>query len=293
MGGLGNQMFQYAFGRSMALETDQELFLDRTLLRDKSLPHELITHREFELSIFPDLKYDWAAEKDVFLYNGSPESGYFKKGVRKFINLARPKALCIQKDNSVDPDYLIPRQNVCYVGRWQSYRFFEKHERIIRKDFNLPQPNIKGIETLLSAIKSCESVCVHVRRGDLVSSELYRRTIGALPDSYYEQAIKYIRTTLVKPKLFIFSDDMAWCKENIKPGLEHDFVEDTLAGEHAVGHFYLMRQCKHFVISNSTFAWWAAFLSEHDKKKVIYPDRWYKDESLNNLSMSPDNWISM
>jgi hypothetical protein len=290
MGGLGNQMFQYAFGRALSLKYETELVLDPTLLGDRSMPNEVATHRAFDLDIFNNLKYRLAKEKEVFLFNGNTQASAVQKASRKINTFFSPKKLVIQRNNELDIE---SSDDTCYVGRWQSYKFFEGEDEIIKKDFQLPRPTIAGIEELADQIKNCNSICVHVRRTDLISSELYSKTIGALDLNYYKRAMDIIYQMEKEPIYFVFSDDMTWCKQNIKADGKIQFVENAMAGDKAEGHLYLMTQCKHFIISNSTFSWWGAFLAENKTKKVIYPSQWFKDEALKNPYMSPKEWTGI
>lgn len=293
MGGLGNQMFQYAFGLSMAIENQIELVLDDTLLYERSNDHLINTHRDFELMIFKNLSFRWAKPEEVFLYNGNPKSSKIKKLIRKINNFIDPKRLIIQKNNEIDPYLSSFKNNSCYVGRWQSHIFFKNHEEQIRNSFELIKPSINGIDKIIEDVTCKESVCLHFRRGDLVTSPLYSKTIGVLDMEYYIKAVSFIQQNVLKPVFFVFSDDINWCKQNLKFEVDLVFVDESFAGNRSEGHFYLMQHCKHFIISNSTFAWWTAFLSNNKLKKVVYPKNWYKSLDLSNPEMSPKDWTAL
>lgn len=291
MGGLGNQMFQYAFGRSQSIAFNTELALDKSLLEDRSMPNEVVTYRNFDLDIFKGLSFRLASDEEIFLYNGAKEASLVRRAIRKVSVSFSPKKVLIQKNNEINLDF---EDNTCYVGRWQSYRFFENIKDIIKVEFKLDQPSIEGIEKVKSQIKKSNSICLHVRRADLVTSSLYNKLIGELDLEYYNKAINHFSNTQTDASYFVFSDDIEWCKQNIRTGKETFFVENKFAGKKAEGHLFLMQQCKHFIISNSTFAWWAAFLSEESKNKVvIYPKNWYKDAALQNPDMCPREWKAL
>ncbi len=294
MGGLGNQMFQYAFGRNLALKYKMELVLDQTLLLDKSTPHELNTHRNYDLDIFENLNFRWATAKEVFDFNGDAHASFVKKVTRRVSQFISPNRVVVQQNNLITDSYFNVTGSTCFVGRWQSYQFFKEFEEQIKIDFALEKPKIEGLEELLVKIRTTTSVCLHVRRGDLVTSSLYSKTIGALELSYFTNAIQHINSSVSSPTYFVFSDDIAWCKKNILTQQPTFFVEDELAGEKAQGHFYLMQHCQHFIISNSTFAWWTAYLSDSAaSKQVIYPKNWYKSQELFNPNMCPNTWVSL
>jgi len=292
MGGLGNQMFQYAFGKRMALVNNTELVLDQSLLLDKSQPHELVTHRNFDLDIFNLQDYRWATDEEIFLYNGNPNAPVTKKIVRKLKNIISPKKLIIQQANEFNKEYLDIKNDVCFVGRWQSELYFKDAAGQIQKEFTFKTTFNREIEKCQEIIKECNAVCLHVRRGDLITSAVYSSSIGALNWTYYEQALAYIRQQVINPVFFVFSDDITWCKQNIIFPEQTYFMDNDTAGNKAEGHLYLMQQCKHFIISNSTYAWWGAWLSKEIDKKVVYPKNWYRDVTYNNPKMCPPNWVS-
>ncbi|MBA3664200.1 MAG: alpha-1,2-fucosyltransferase [Bacteroidetes bacterium] len=292
MGGLGNQMFQYAFGRSLSLQYKTELVLDGSLLLDKSSDHHVTTHRDFDLDIFPNLKFRAAKESEVFLFNGDPKASVFNKITRRISLLFNPKKLIVQQANQIKTEYLNIEGDTCLAGRWQSYKFFENDFDQIKKDFILEKPSILNIDLLLEKIESQNSVCLHVRRGDLVTSPVYNKIIGALDFAYYKSAIEKMNALVPDPLYCIFSDDIEWCKQNMNLAASALFIDKSFSGTKAEGHLFLMSKCKHFIISNSTFAWWGAFLSGNTSKKIIYPKNWYKETSLVNPEMCPPEWMA-
>jgi hypothetical protein len=290
MGGLGNQMFQYAFGRTRSIITNAHLKLDESLLLHRTELNEVVTYRDPQLALFPNLKYKKASILEIKKFNEAPSENVWDKISRKINYFIGARSLIIQEKNLIKPEYFKVLNNVCYVGRWQSYRFFESHERQIREDFYQPLPEINGIEDALLVIANCTSVCLHVRRGDLVSSSLYSKEIGVINDCYYKRAIAEMLQGLPDAVFFVFSDDVEWCRQS--PLFKNmNIVGNELSGVSNEGHFYLMRSCRHFIISNSTYAWWAAYLSEGKNKKVIAPARWYLKDEMNNTEMSPEDWI--
>jgi hypothetical protein len=290
MGGLGNQMFQYAFGKRMSLAANTELVLDQSLLLDRSQPHELVTHRNFDLDIFNLKDYRWATKEEVFAYNGDVNASVIKKAVRKIKNTIVPKQLIIQQANEFNPQYLNIKPDVCFVGRWQSELYFKDAAKAVREEFTFSTPFNQETEKYKAIISDCNSVCLHVRRGDLVTSAVYSASIGALNRIYYDNALTYIRERIEAPVFFVFSDDVEWCKQNIILAEQTYYMDDATAGSKAEGHLYLMQQCKHFIISNSTYAWWAAWLAQNDHKQVVYPLNWYKDVKSANPNMCPAEW---
>jgi len=294
MGGLGNQMFQYAFGRHLALKYNCELVLDETLLLNKEGADSITTHREFELDVFKNLVFRWANSDEIARFNGTQNESVFIKLRRKARMLLGTDKLIIQDQNKIEACYFSKAQKgLCFVGRWQSYLFFNQSENQIKKDFQITPPQIPGLFEIVSQIHESESVCLHIRRGDLVTSSLYSKTIGVLNLEYYEKTINSMNVRNPNAVYFVFSDDIEWCRSNIKINKIVHFISEKYAGQNAEGHFYLMSRCKHFIISNSTFAWWAAFLAESNRKTVFFPKNWFRDKTLENPNMCPPDWIAI
>ncbi len=289
MGGLGNQMFQYAYSRALAIRNHAEVVLDTSLLAEETT----FTKRNFELDVFNNIVYRLAAPFEVFLYNGDPKANFLQRLRRVFLNLFSKRKLILQEANKILPEYLKADGNICVVGRWQSYLFFEEYQEIIVREFLIEKPVGLFLDDIVEQIEITESVCLHVRRGDLVTIPIYNQEIGVLGIPYYQQAVDELKTRVIDATFFVFSDDIAWCKENLRFAAKTIFVDEKYAGEKALGHFFLMQQCKNFILSNSTFAWWTAYLSKSPEKIVFYPKQWNQDSALANPQMCPPSWIAL
>ena len=174
------------------------------------------------------------------------------------------------------------------VGYWHDERYFKDCREVIARDFAM-----RGdlVSDFAEPIVNSESVCLHVRRTDFVniSSELEYRT--QCDEAYYRQAIDVILEKHKDIQIFGFSDDVEWCEQNMK--LQHPvtWIPESEAGVKGGTHFWLMRQCKHFIIPNSTFAWWAAWLSENPSKMVVCPKQWYNTPEDQSEGFLPNDWI--
>jgi hypothetical protein len=133
------------------------------------------------------------------------------------------------------------------------------------------------------------SVCMHVRRGDFVGNRFH----GTMPAEYYTSALSAIAPKFPKPKVFVFSDDIAWCERHLKFPFETMFMGHSYVGPKVSHYFALMKACKAFVISNSSFAWWAAWLGDDREKLVVAPKTWYLDSSKDTSDLTPSSWIRM
>ena len=159
-----------------------------------------------------------------------------------------------------------------FEGYWQTPKYFHENAEVIRKLFKHKSrvENKKGIfKEIMNQIDSCESVMINIRRGDFLNKINFHGVMGV---DYVDHAVKILKSSLSKLRFFIFSDDLSWCKKNIK--LEKcTFVEHIYAGDRFEYYLQLMKRCKHHIISNSTFAWWAAWLNDNPDQHVIAPKK--------------------
>jgi hypothetical protein len=294
MGGLGNQMFQYAFASSLANTSKVSLKVDDTLLLDRSLPDEVVTHRDLVLNKIFDIDICLANKHDVEYFNGRKYTNFIGKLYNKCLWQFKIHKLIIEKSREFDADLLKIKDDVCLVGSFQSELYFKKYANEIRELYKFRNKLLPISFKLADLLESSTSVAVHVRRGDYVSSPLYSDVIGTLPMSYYDEAIEIMRHKVSSPTFFVFSDDINWCKKEFeKYQVPIVYIDDEHAGKYAGNYLQLMTLCKHFIISNSTFAWWGAWLSKHEHKMVIAPNKWFKKEGFNNNQIVPSNWTKI
>lgn len=259
-GGLGNQMFQYAIGKKLASEAGVELRLDMSWF---SSPGAVNPKREYDLSIFNiDVKPSTSLDKYLVKIFG-----------RSIV------------EGSSDPSAGI--KNAYLDGFWQSERYFKEISGEIRKDFTFKSELSATAKTLAEDIRQSASVCLNVRRGDFISDGKF---VGV---DYYKKAVAEISRSVPGERFFVFSDDIPWCKSNLG-FIEHAvFVDHSYAGERFSDYLHLMSLCRHFIIPNSTFAWWAAWLGQAQDKKVIAPKIWYPDHETDagTLGIVAKDWL--
>lgn len=246
MGGIGNQLFQYAAGLSALKEYSKftDLKLDTSFYRGqkRKVINNGLTGRGYDLDLF-NIKYDKieeAPEGALMLY------GYFQN-VSEF-------------ENVID----------------------EVREQFTFKN-TFPE-NIKDLSYQISNIE--ESVCLHVRRSDYVNNPSANIVHGVMDVEYYDTAKKLIESKYANPVYYIFSDDIEWCRSNIKSNYEMHYVGEEYSGDRDSGHLYLMQSCKNHIIANSSFSWWSAFLS--NSRYTIAPKQWRRDGSGCDIIL--DNW---
>lgn len=288
-GGLGNQMFQYAFGRFLSLKYKTDFKLDAFMLSDKSynFGNKNYAFRNYSLGVF-NIKADVARQRDIpFLFRR-----YFSGFFMFWITAIRRKFFSNPGQESFfhfDESKLLLGQNVYLEGYWQSYRYFDQIEKEIHEDFTLKYSLSGKMKELFEEISSCNSVCVHVRRTDYVGNNYYE----SLSNNYYNNAVKYINEIHPIDKIYVFSDDIIWCKSNLFFNFPTFFVGDEYSGENDEGHLILMAASRDFIIPTSTFSWWASWLGSREGKIVIAPKYWFSDKKINIKDLIPKNWVRM
>ena len=283
-GGLGNQMFQYALGRHLSLINNTSLYLDTCYLNDRK-PKKNFTFRTFDLDIF-----NIAAS--IAPVGISKKYGLTKPAFIKLINrIIQPKPLSFiaEKKFTFDATVLHLPDNVYLNGYWQSEKYFITIQEIIRKDFSLKLPLPVHVQKLQSVIENSNAVCLHVRRGDFVKVKMH----GTLGIDYYGKAARLMCEKITNPIFYIFSDDISWCKKNIVLPGNIVYIADEFAAEKSRGHFSLMIACKHFIIPNSSFGWWAAWLNTNPDKIVMAPKVWFHNSNWDTKDILPLNWIRL
>ncbi|NWK72816.1 alpha-1,2-fucosyltransferase [Acinetobacter sp. SwsAc6] len=271
-GGLGNQLFQYYTAYSLAKEKNYRLVLDTCNLKNDNL-------RDFSLHR---------------LNINSPiiNNNYYRKFFI-FFNSIRELSLPFFHHETIEYSFDENIKNInrstILNGYYQNEKYFIKIKNEMRSNFNLLNEKIKS-KDILDMIKNNNSVALHIRRGDYITDVSTHEKHGACDLSFYNQAINYFSKN--NPYFFIFSDDIEWCKNNIIINGNFIFISDICNSD--IEEFLLMKNCKNFIISNSTFSWWAAWLASNNDKIVICPKNWFKDQKLNTLSkeLIPDSWLS-
>ena len=282
-GGLGNQMFQYALGRVLSFKNNTKLKLDPAFF---NLNFKNITKRSYDLDVF-SIKAEIVEKSEIPFVFRLPKS----KIVIYLIYLFRKiiKSSGQEKSFNFDKNILSIGGNTYLDGYWQSPKYFEGFENIISKDFTLKNPPAQNIRNLAEEIANTNSLCIHVRRGDYVGNKNHE----IVDNDYYRKGIEYIKNHAQIDRIYVFSDDIEWCKNNLKFEFPSIFVGYEYAGIRGEGHMFLMSKCKNFIIVNSSFSWWGAWLSNYEKKIVICPKQWFTNASININDLIPKDWIPL
>lgn len=288
MGGLGNQMFQYALARSLAEKRHTRPILDLVFFEGIA---ETDTPREYELNAFVVNPIFLPSEKRP----GEPIPVYAgPKGIaRKIKHRAQGKAWSIYREPHYhfDKNVLAKKNGTYLIGFWQCEKYFSTIRPLLLKDFALREPLGKKAVSYAKKIELAEaSISLHVRRGDYITNPHANKHHGTKDNSYYKQAFAEIkkRDNTKKYTVFVFSDDIVWCKKNIKLPADIVFVSGTKSGAEDM---YLMSLCKHNIIANSSFSWWGAWLNQNPKKLVVGPKKWFNKPGVNTSDVLPQSWI--
>ncbi|MFB9844066.1 alpha-1,2-fucosyltransferase [Mucilaginibacter ginsenosidivorans] len=289
-GGLGNQMFQYAAALKLAVSHGTKLYLDTRSLSASAGTTD-ITPRRYALDAFhvsaetaPGAVLDGIFEKKGF-------NSVFKRIMNRRVRIYREGVMAFDTrlENIRPPVYL--------DGYWQSEKYFIDIEPKIRAEFSFSENLLSaGDVHWLNRLKACESVAVHVRRGDYISSVPVRERHGVCGAEYYEDAMRLLNERFAGLNFFIFSDEPPWVKEQMlfrAPGCY--IVDQRPAGSPDGADLYLMSNCRHHIIANSTYSWWAAWLNGYEEKVVIAPKNWFKvpPDGFKPDDLIPEKWIKL
>lgn len=283
VGGLGNQLYQYALGRSLSLRSGHPMLLDRrNVFRD--------SFRNYELSVFniqeeyADLLTHWCTRRAA-----SNRSG---KLFRTLCPLAWNYKIIQDKEAGFDPSILnLKKGTLVLEGYWQSFKYFEPYQDVIRTELTFKKrPNTQNAQ-IIDEIEDVNSIAVHIRRGDYITNPK-NASLGTCPLEYYQKANDFIEQHVKKPHFYIFTDDPEWAKGNLTFSGPTKVVDYNL-GKADYEDFRLMTHCKHFIIANSSFSWWGAWLARYPNKTVIAPMNWFKIDNFPPEDRIPGEWLRL
>jgi len=267
MGGLGNQMFQYACAKALACRLGAKLQLDKSWFAEGN--------RVFQLDAFPAIR----------VYNA------WKPNILQRIKLCKIR---YTKESKISywSEILNIKSSVHLRGYWQNEKYFSDISSIIKQDFSFPDFLCAEAENIAKKIKSSPcSVSIHVRRGDYLENIDYH---GLCSPEYYEKALEIIADkSKERLDLFLFSDDPQWVKDNFDSRGNSVVIVDIEQHKDAPYHdMHLMSLCKHHIIANSSFSWWGAWLST-ENGTVIAPKCWFAEETIRQHNPATETWIKI
>jgi hypothetical protein len=286
-GGMGNQMFQYAFGRQLARQLEARLVFDPSNLLYRNNPPDFV-YRNYDLDVFSPQEVSFLAPPNLL----APVYNLRLKKLSQAVNWAVKRGLPVLKEPHFHFNSGVlasAKEGIIYDGWWQSPKYFAGVEKEIREDFRFSRQIIPESRELLARIENSNAVCLNVRRTDFLKVD----TLNATNQEYFERGADYLGRKLSEPRFFVFSDDVAWCRDNIKTGYPTEFVGHEHKGFKFGNYMQLMTRCKHFLIPNSSFAWWAAWLNTGPDKLVVAPENWFTDPTIDTTDLVPESWVRL
>ncbi len=282
MGGIGNQMFQYAAAKALSIKRGIPF---KVHFED---PYKDVV-RAYNLAVF-NLEVDQATKEDLKLIR--PKQGLRKK-LSKLFKVKEKAILFREKQYFVYDEQFFNCSDGAYIyGFWQAEQYFSTISDVIREDFRFKiAPSVENA-LFVEQINRTEAVAVHVRRGDYVSVEKTSTVHGTCSMDYYREAIALMKTQVNNPVFYFFSDDMNWVKQHLlidAPSVYVDVNDDA----HNYEDLRLMTLCKHQIIANSSFSWWGAWLNTNPAKIVVAPEKWANVEGLDTTDLIPKSWIRL
>ncbi len=281
-GGLGNQMFQYAFARHLSI-------INSTDLKYDFISYSIDSKRDYALWCF-NIDIEKANRQEIENFIGSKNP--FISRIQRYLRIGINKNVLREKNMNFDKSNLSFGAKAYLIGYWQSEKYFKDKESVIRKEFQFKRKPVGKNKSMLKRIKSTDNVSIHIRRGDYVRDKKTNEFHDVTKMQFYKKAIELVSKIQDKPTFFVFSDDITWCKKSL------NFIEDATFVDHneqeeSYEDMRLMSSCKHNIIANSSFSWWGAWLNDNPEKIVIAPKKWFNDPSISTRDRLPASWIKI
>lgn len=285
IGGLGNQMFQYAAARRLST-------LHQTTLKLDISAFQHYTWRAYSLTPFC-IQDVFATPEEIAAVKGTSQKGLARIAFRlsqKLKPYYRRSIFSELHPGTFDLNIMKTPSHVYLDGYWQSEKYFVDIEDVIRREFTIKVEQDPQSREIAEKIANTQSVSIHVRRGDYVSNPKIRRVHGVCGLNYYKQCAKLIAERIAHPHFFVFSDDPGWVIENLRLDYPTTFVTHNDATRN-YEDLRLMSQCKHHITANSSFSWWGAWLCTNPEKIVLTPQKWLNVPDYNLQDLIPASWI--
>jgi hypothetical protein len=294
--GLGNQMFQYAAGLALAHVRNTVLKLDVSWFSQGNAD---VAHERYGLDCFvlngqfsTAQELDWCRGHQQNVAESRASRLLRKIGLRRYADLIPVGGTWhVQKQFHFYPDFFDLPDGCVIDGTFQSEKFFAPVSKILKKHFGFRYAPTQKVARMAAEIESCEAVAIHFRRGDLLTSA--KSTQDPLEAEYYRTCIRMLMEKVRKPRFFVFSDDLDFARGcGVCP--EGSVFVDCVEEWNPWDDIRLMSLCRHFIIANSTFSWWGAWLAESKEKMVFRPEPWLAKRPQHNLiDVCPEGWLAI
>ena len=281
-GGLGNQLFQYAFGRALSIRHGAPLRLDIRDYRENPQHGLLIQNFNIDGEFLPT-NHSIAA----------PDITRRTKWQRWLWNMNPSHARWVrEKPFGFQPQWLKLGKSVYLDGYWQSESFFRDFSKTLRNELTLKAPPSLATQEIAAQMRQTRSVAMHIRRGDYVTDPKVAKIYLPLSLAYYERCLNDWAADQRNVRVFVFSNDIAWCKKNIRWAQPTVYVDHTTALT-AYEDLYLMQQAECCITANSTLSWWGAWLGRRPNHVVYTPANWFYPNTLDDQYLPCDGWVQM
>lgn len=291
--GMGNQLFQYALGRALSSKNGDKLKFETSYFETGT--------RKYSLGRFniPESQSGITEESD-FRNIGVPgvsdksPSARVRRKIFRIAEYFKPicnKKFILEPYFHFCPDILNIKGSAFLSGVWQSEKYFKNSESTIRKELTLREPPSIETQDWVKKVESCNSISLHVRRGDYIENRKANQFHGVCTPEYYEHALEFVSKKIPHPVFFIFSDDILWARNNLKIHNPVWYVSSETLPDYE--ELMIMSKCKHNIIANSSFSWWGAWLNNNTEKVVIAPQKWFNSNTASPADLIPDSWIKI
>lgn len=296
MGGLGNQMFQYAAAKHLAVMNDTQLRIDGTRFS------RLTANREHTLQLgHVGITAVQASVEEISRYG--PHKGKIGKNfnrLKRLIGLPVPgtdEGLVYREPETsrFKPEVLALGADRYLIGYFNSYKYFDKIKALIVDEYTPKYTLSHTAAKIVDKMESTNSVSIHFRRGDYITDHNVGKSVeGIITENYYRNAIDLIASRIGNPHFFLFSNEINWVKENFKISFPTTCVDINPPGQGYLD-LWLMSRCKHNIVAGgSTFSWWAAYLNPNEDKIVVRTHKVNNEQRFNHpQDYFPGEWAAV
>lgn len=284
-GGLGNQMFQYAFNVALNKRGKKSQILFSNLFYEDH-------HAGFNLGYAFDLQlpfplnfYNFLLLKADFLYQPRIQKSILRRLIGR--NIQKKQIIYNELKEFVYDEEVFHQESKLFIGIWQVEKYFKDIEQTLREIFRFNRPTDSLNIAFAQRMQNTEAVSIHIRRGDYLKSEWSESHLVIKGINYYNNALEYINKHVKDPRFYIFSDNIEWVKNNLK--IPNAVYLNHNTGKNSCFDMYLMSICKHNIIANSTFSWWGAWLNQNTNKIVLMPEKWLNSNDCPGIF--PNDWV--
>lgn len=287
MGGLGNQMLQYAAGFALAERLKTDLLLDLSFYETQHL-HAGLTPRQYELH-WLGIQAQVCDETTRKRFEKPP----FYQKIGRMLGILPHFTRWNEPHFHYHPRWETLKGNVYLNGYWSSEKYFKEYRKTLKHIFLQQTSHLDSQnEGIVQSMKNTESVSIHVRRGDYLTNASAAAFHGVCSPRYYQDALAYLKKKLGdQVKLYVFSDDPDWVKDHLFQGESFTLLRHN-SGSDSYKDLLLMACCKHHIIANSSFSWWGAWLGDEDGMQIA-PSQWFLDQTIQTQDLYPTSWIRL